>query len=254
MTRIALGATAAAGMAAGMAAAGIAAAGIAAAGIAAAATVSAPYGNQQAITYARSVARAYTHASGLSYTQSGFMALRSAAGTTSFFDLESGVGSVPKGWAAADESATIGLSGGRVSWVRDDLTPIHCDSGCQGVPVELLVTRKGGYWRFDQSGSAACFNTLDGASPFTVGAAWFSVTGGYGALGHRGRSTLARFSFPWSRGRTATETDTISSRTRLLTARRITVAGAAGAPAVTVSAAFTTLARRPAEPSVPLCS
>jgi hypothetical protein len=240
--RVALGATAA----------------IAVTGAAAqAASTAQPTGNAKAIAYAKTEQSAYRRDAGVRYTRRGFAAMRSTIAARSSFHWVFGSGRVPSGWAPATEHIVVALTQGKVSWATDDFTPGGCSAsaGCAATPVSILVTRSGAYWRFDSSATQlGCYKKLPGPTSFTVGADWLAVTGTYGPLRRRGSSVLTHASYPWSPAQVAQVTDTVSARSKLLSAERISVSkGASTLPAFTISSTFSHLSTAPTEPALTLC-
>jgi len=211
-----------------------------------------PSGNARAVAFARSVVRSYGHVPGISYTQRGYSVMEDRIGPGSFFGWSWGTGYAPSGWVAATDHVTVGLAADRVLWVRDDLTP-HCGKACGVVPIEVMITRAGDFWRPKAS---ACYRKFHG-SPYKIGSAWISLLSGhYGPLTRRGGSVLTHFSYRWGAGRTATQTDVIGAASRLIRSYRVSVSPGSGAnqPAFKFSADYDNLARAPSEPKISACS
>jgi hypothetical protein len=215
-------------------------------------------GNAQAIAFARSMQSAYDHVAGIDYTQQGYATLRSAIGKHSFFNVTWGSGTVPTGWVSATERAVVALHNGAVVWAQDELTPPRCTAAtaCATQPVEIVEVKAGSFWRFAVSGAQFhCFNKLpsEGLS-FPIGSPWISVGGDYTPLVQHGTTVTSRFSYLWSTNQTATETDTVSASTKLISAYRVTVSkGKAKQPGFTFAASYTNLTSAPAQPKLTLC-
>lgn len=218
-----------------------------------------PTGNTQAITFARSVRQAYRHVPGVSYTQHGYVVMSSQIGRSSFFRWSWGTGYTPSGWVFATEHALVVLHDGRVLWARDDLAPPPCTNspiGCPTVPVEVLVTRAGAFWRFNEPARQfACFDRLHGSAPFLIGSDWIGLSGAYGPLKHQGSSVLTRVTSRWSADQTSTETNTISAATRLISSYAVSVSKGVTAmqPAFTFAATVSNLTHAPAKPKLKRC-
>lgn len=220
----------------------------------------APSGDAQAVAFANSVQAAYTHVAAVSYTEQGYAGLSSAIGRSSFFQVNWGTGYQPAGWVSANEHAVVALHRGLIVWAKDDLTPPSCSSaiGCSTVPVELVETRAGSYWRFDEPGARfACFNRIRGpVLPITIGDPLIGVGGLYGPLVASATTVTTHFAYAFPGNRNASETDTVSASTKLISSRRVSVSKGTGRkqPAFTFSAALKNLASAPAQPKPSICS
>jgi hypothetical protein len=184
----------------------------------------------------------------------------SVLGKSSYFQMNWGQAYLPSGWFPASEHAVVALRNGHYVWFDDHLRPVvppcHQTICNPWEPVEVVVTRAGGYWRFDLPGAQfACFSRLNGTGPWTVGAAWANVFGHYGPVAHRGRGVLVTNTYPWTSDQTGTETDTFSARTKLQSAWRVMVSMGTGAtePAFTFTGANKNLTKAPKTPKITLC-
>ena len=203
-----------------------------------------PTGNAAAIAYARSVAAAYSRVAAVEYLQTGYVAMHSQLGRGSGFAWSWGTGVVPAGWDRVAESAVVALNAGRVAWFTDVLIPQGCNGTfCSEPPVKIVVTARGGYWRFDMPTAKACYRRLLGARPLTIGQRFVSVGGHYGPLVRHGNSVVTDYTYAWDADQTATETDVISARTRHVLATRVAVAKGSRPhqPRFTFQAAYKTL-------------
>lgn len=235
---------------------GVGLAAFAAAGGIAVAAVSPPTGNQQAISLARSVAARYRTVPAVRETRRGFAVFTSAIGRRSYFQWYWGSGTVPRGYVHATEHVTAALHDGRVVWAQEVLAPPRCGSGlCSTVPVEIVVTHAGQFWRFDVRGRAfRCFRHLLGSTPAPYGSPWVTVTGHFDPPVRRGGTVKDRYTYSWGPGQTATEVDTILAASRLVVSDMVAVSrGGPKAPAFRFSTRFENLRRAPAAPKVPRC-
>jgi hypothetical protein len=218
---------------------------------------SAPTGNAQAIAIARSVAKAYTHIAGVKYTQTGYMEMRDVLGKDSYFSYSDGTGYLPSGWVRATEHGTVGLHDNRVTWAEDILSPQDCGSLCETLPIEMVTIRTKSYWRYyEPVARFACYYKLSGNPPFPVGTEFVDLSGDhYSPPTDDGSALLLHYTYPWTKGRDATETDAVSAHSRLISASHVAIPKGTGAhqPAFTFAAKFTNLSKTPAEPHVVLC-
>lgn len=127
----------------------------------------------------------------------------------------------------ATEHGVVALNQGRVVWWRDDLTPPPCTrvGVCHDIPVELLSERSGAYYAFGNAAKHTCFGRLRGNQPVAVGAQWNRVTGHFSAPVLRPGVIKLTYTYPLGKGESARETDTLSSRTHLLTSGRTVING-----------------------------
>lgn len=183
-------------------------------------------GNAQAISIARAESRAYSRIHTVQYTETGFIEMTSLEGKSSYFHFSWGQTTLTPGWVWATEHGIVVLSHGRVVWWRDDLTPPSCTSGfCHQVPVELLSEHSGAYYAFGSATSHTCFGRLSGSQPVTVGAKWNRVVGHFAAPVYGAGIVKLTYTYPWGKGRTARETDTLSASTHLEKSGRVVISG-----------------------------
>ncbi len=184
-------------------------------------------GNSHAIALARTEARAYTHVRVEKYKQTGFIDMNDQEGKTSFFYYNWGQTTLTPGWVWASEHATVVLKHGRIVWWRDDLTPPPCTGGgiCHQIPVELLLDHNGAYYAFGSAAHHSCFGKLFGSLPQHVGALWDQVFGHYSAPASGPGVVKLTYTFPYGKGRTMRETDTISTHTHLAKSARLVITG-----------------------------
>jgi hypothetical protein len=216
-----------------------------------------PTGNAAAIAYARAVAKTYTHVSAVAYSQAGYVVMRSVGGQAPGFSWSWGTGAVPAGWVRSAEQALVGLRRGRVAWFADLLSAQHCQSAtaCPDPPVLIVVTARGGYWRLYLPGRKyACYRALHGTTPLTLGQPFVSVGGHFGRLVLKGTSVYTHYTYPWNGDRTATETDTISILSGLVTATQVTVSKRSrrSGPGFSFAAVYASVAHA-APPRIRLC-
>jgi hypothetical protein len=216
-----------------------------------------PTGNARAIAYARAVAQAYARVRAVRFNETGYVSMDSYLGKVSGFAWSWGTGLVPTGWVHATERVVVGLHAGRVVWSDDVLRPQPCGaSHCsQEPPVEIVVTRRGNYWRFALSGPVgACYRKLSGSVPLSIGHRFVSVEGRFRPLVRQGAFVTTDRTFPWDTSQTAAEIDTISAPTKLVSGRLVLVSHGSGPqmPAFAFAATYATL-KKANEPKVKLC-
>ncbi len=215
-------------------------------------------GTAHAIAFARSVQSAYSRVPGVTFTRQGYAGLQSSIGRVSMFNATWGRGFLPSGWVDATEHAVVALHDGDVVWASETLSPPRCsDLGCSTVPVEIVETSAGSFFRFDVHGTRfACYDKLSSQGlAFAVGSSFLAIDGDYAPLVRSGDTVVSRFTYPWVGNRTATETDTISASTRLIGSYKVAVTKGSGTDhrAFSFTAQLTTLTREPDEPKLDMC-
>ncbi len=161
----------------------------------------------------------------------------------------------------ARERATVGLKAGRVTWWRDDLTPLPCvDASLCGevasaqVPVELLVKPSGAYYAYGSRTGHGCFGRLGGSTPLRVGDRTWTLFGEFEAPAAHGTTRLLKSSFPWGlTGGSANETASVSIRTHLPVREQTQISPPAGAGAPFAFTARFGYPSRARAPKVTLC-
>lgn len=214
-----------------------------------------PTGNPQAVAFAQTVKRATDKLHVFTYRQTGYVSLDDQEGKSSFFQWRWASGVVPKGWTKATEQATVVAKNGRLVWWRDALTPGRCTGAgiCHRIPVVVLVNHRGSFFTFGTPGNHTCYGTLSGTYTH-VGDPIYTVAGDFSAPVTRPRSVLLNYSYPWTSTQTATETDTVSTRTDLTTSGVTHVAsGGQGNPGFTISFRYGYPAKAPPAPKVTRC-
>jgi hypothetical protein len=196
-------------------------------GVASAMAAGSPTGNPKAIAIARMEARAYTRIRVETYTETGFIEMTDQEGKSSYFHFNWDQTKLAAGWVWATEHGVVVLNHGRVVWWRDDLTPPPCTGVgfCHQIPVELLSERSGAYYAFGNAANHTCFGRLRGDQPVVLGAQWNRITGHFSAPVFGPRVVKLTYSYPSGKGKTARETDTLSSRTHLESAGRTVITG-----------------------------
>ena len=121
---------------------------------AAAPAASSVSGNARAIAFERAAYAADNRAPGYRLIEAGYFAIRALPGASGSARpaLEWGTGVVP-GLDRGDRSASYALHRGRVTAV--DLVVSPAAQGSPDVPIEVLTTRHGVYWRLHRG--RACF-------------------------------------------------------------------------------------------------
>jgi hypothetical protein len=207
-------------------------------------------GSRSGIALARSVVHVYSFVTAVRYHERGFVYYTAASGQPFSWRWGSGPAA---GYTAADEHAVVGLRGGRVVWWRDELTPI-CSGRCSTPSVELVVDSAGAFYAYRTASSRTCFGRLSGTTPYAVSAPVYSVAGSYRSPVIHGGLTLLTSVYAWTATQRATETDTISRRTRLpvKTSVRV-VARASGALVFSFSSIYGNPRSTPRAPVIKRC-
>lgn len=227
-----------------------------------------PSGNARAIAFERAAYRLDNRAAGYALVETGYFAMRSVAATSGRvrFELRWGTGAVPSGWTAAIGSASYALRGGLVTGVDLVLSP--AGPGTPDVPIEVLTTRSGVFWRrartrgcFTRWRVAPAFEAAIGTPLFTIGGTFEAPPDRYTTvltIGSRtetiAATTVAR-SYPWgSAGQRASELDSFITTTKaaFATAIAVTAHGAAH-PGFTIEQEWTAQRHTPAIPAAKTC-
>jgi hypothetical protein len=207
-------------------------------------------GNPASIAFAKQVTEAYTHVATVSFRETGLLSIQEVNGYQGFsFDW----GDVPAGFQAVSEQGTFELKAGNLVWVTDLMTPPACTLLCEQLPVRVVADAKGTYW---EDGAVQCYGEVPGPTPWGFGASFWAVNGDYGPLIRHGDTVLQTYSYRWdSASQTATETDTISARTHLVTASHIVVSAGPGPnqSALDITSSYHYSGHR-AQPAVPMCA
>ena len=177
-------------------------------------------GAADGIALARAVRIALGRVPAESYEQRGFSYMLSQRGPEAVFRWRWGGGPV-EGMVPALERATVGLSKGRVTWWRDELTPLPCREpalcgtvGGAQVPVYLLVLRSGAFYAYGTLARHGCFGRLGGSTPLRPGMRTWTLFGDFAHPAAHGTTRLLKSSFPWGlTGGIASESASISMRT-----------------------------------------
>jgi hypothetical protein len=185
------------------------------------------------------------------YTETGFIEMTDQGGKTSYFNFNWDQAKLTPGWGWATEHGVAALSHGRVVWWRDDLTPPPCTGAgfCHQIPVELLSERRGAYYAFGNAARHTCYGRLRGSQPVVVGAQWNQVTGHFSPPVFGSGVVKLTYTYSLGKGKTARETDTLSSRTHLLMSGRTVIAGRH-----TIRFSTSHPAKAPAAPKVNVCA
>jgi len=192
-------------------------------------------GTAEGISLARAVRSALAQVPAESYEQTGFAYMVSQQAPEAAFRWRWGSGPVA-GMVPALEHATAGLSEGRVSWWRDELTPLPCAEAAlcatvtaPQVPVELLVLATGDFYAYGTRSRHGCFGRLGGSVPLRIGDRVWTLYGEFAPPASHGPTELLKSVFPWGlTGGTATETATISARTHRPQRAQTLIIGASG--------------------------
>jgi hypothetical protein len=185
-------------------------------------------GNPQGVALANKVLSAFSKVHGYAYTEKGYFSMKSGEGRTSYFDYVVGTAKAPKGYVRANESAQVGIRGGKGVWWRDELTPVSAGSNHATVPVEIVVDHAGEFAAFGSVSHHTCFAKLHGLLPFTVGEPPYTIAGTLSAPQPDGASQVLTYVYPWTKTQTATEHDTINSATDLMSAAKVSIGAGGG--------------------------
>lgn len=218
-------------------------------------------GDPDGISLARAVRVALARVPAESYEQTGFAYVFARQSPTPVFRWRWGGGPVG-GMVPARELATVGLKEGRVTWWRDDLTPLPCvEAALCGevaeaqVPVELVVEPAGAFYAYGSRAHHSCFGRLGGSTPLRSGDRTWTLFGQFDAPAAHGTTQLLKSSFPWGlTGGLASEMASVSMRSHLPVREQTTIVPPAGAGApfgFTASFGYPVRARAP---QVRLCS
>jgi hypothetical protein len=182
--------------------------------LASAALASSPaQGNPQGVKLAERAAAAFARVPAMTYSEQGFFQISTTGQSIAYYY---GSGGLQRGFSWASEHATVALSGGRVVWWRDDLTPM----GGSAKPVELVATRDGVFSALGNGGDHSCFERVTGSVPYSPGGSVYSSAGRY----ENGTSPL-RSVYRWfNTDQLATETDSLAGD-GLITSGHVSVAG-----------------------------
>jgi hypothetical protein len=183
---------------------------------------SAAGGAPDGISLARAVRIALARVPVETYEETGFAYVLSQQSPAAVFRWRWGGGPVA-GMVPARERATAGLSEGRVTWWRDDLTPLPCaeaalcgEVAAAQVPVELVVLPSGAFYAYGTRASHSCFGRLGGSTPLRPGDRTWALFGEFEAPAAHGTTELLKSSFPWGlTGGRANESASVSMRTHL---------------------------------------
>jgi hypothetical protein len=217
-------------------------------------------GDQNGISLARAVRIALARVPAESYEQTGFAYVLSEQLPAPVFRWRWG-GGPAAGMMPAREQATVGLKEGRVTWWRDDLTPLPCveavlcgEVAPAQVPVELLVELSGAFYTYGSRTSHGCYGRLGGSTPLRVGDRTWTLWGEFDAPAEHGTTQLLKSSFPWGlTGGSASETASVSIRTHLPIREQTQISPAAGGGAPFAFAASFGYPTRARAPKVTLC-
>ncbi len=201
----------------------------------AASAVGALSGNPSGDSLARSVLGAYNKLHGFAYTESGYFWISSGLGRFSYFSYEYATAKGPAGFSRAKETATVGLKNGKVVWWRDQLTPV----GNSQFPVEVVMNHSGEFYAFVSGNHHTCFGKLHGPLPSTFGGPGYVISGKVSAPQPSGNSLLLTYVYPWTKKSTASETDTVSKSTDLVSVARVHVHSGGNVSAFTFTTKFT---------------
>lgn len=109
--------------------------------------------------------------------------------------------------------------------------------------------RSGAYWAFGSVARSTCFSRLRGSAPVVVGQPADVAVGHYSAPMVRSETVTLTSTFPYGKGHTARETDTLSTRTHLVQSGHTVLTGGH-----TFRFSYGYPARAPAAPRLKLCA
>ena len=236
---------------------------------AAAPAASSVSGNARAIAFERAAYAVDNRAPGYRLIEAGYFAIRALPGASGSARpaLEWGTGVVPGGWTAAIGAASYALHRGRVTAV--DLVVSPAAQGSPDVPIEVLTTRHGIYWRLRRG--RACFTRwrVKPAFEAAVGTPLFVIAGHFDAppsrfttsltVGTRNETihaTSVERTYGWDgHAQRATELDSFATSTKAAFASAISVAAdGAGHPGFTVEQEWSARHATPSIPTPKVCA
>lgn len=212
-------------------------------------------GDAAAISFYQSVVQAETGPAGLKYVETGLVWMQSYTGRSSSFQWRWGV-KRPPGYLAAREQVTVGLHGGIVTWVRDDMRASSRRPGSAGQPFEVVVNKRGifGRWLLPGKQFRCYLRVRPNDHPFPApGQSLFTAVGDFGPLVRNGDTVTVTSRWPYGSGRTATETDTVSATSQLVQSTRLRIGGSRTQPPISVTDLFSYLDPAPTAPRIKLC-
>ena len=237
--------------------------------IAAAAAMAAVTGNARAIAFERAAYAVDNRAPGYRLVETGYFAMRALPGASGSarLALDWGTGVVPAGETAAIGSASYALHGGTVTGVDLVVTPVAQSS--PDVPIEIVTTRHGVFWRPYRL--RTCFTPwrVKPAFEAAVGTPLFVTTGHFDAppsrfttsltVGTRNETihaTSVERVYGWEgHAQRATELDSFATSTKAAFASAISVAaGGAGHPGFTIEQEWNAEHRTPPIPTPKACA
>jgi len=194
-------------------------------------------GAPEGISLARAVRVALAQVPAESYEQTGFAYMLSEQAPETVFRWRWGGGPLA-GMVPVLEQAAAGLSEGRVTWWRDELTPLPCGEAalCGSVtaaqlPVELVALASGNFYAYGTAARHSCFGRLGGSIPLRIGDRIWTLLGEFSPPVLQGTTQLLKSTFPWGlTGGTASETATVSMRTHRPVRTQTTIIPQAGTP------------------------
>jgi hypothetical protein len=217
-------------------------------------------GDPNGVSLARAVRIALARVPAETYEQTGFAYIRSEQLPAPVFRWRWGGGPVA-GLVPAREQATVGLKEGRVTWWRDDLTPLPCaEAALCGevtsvqVPVELLVVPAGAFYSYGSRTSHGCYGRLAGSTPLRIGDRTWTLFGEFDLPAAHGTTQLLKSRFPWGlTAGSASETASVSMHTHLPIREQTQISPAPGGGAPFAFAASFGYPARARAPKVTLC-
>jgi hypothetical protein len=229
--------------------------------VAGAGSADAAGGDPGGISLARAVRIALARVPAEAYEQTGFVYVVSQQVPAPVFRWRWGGGPMA-GMVPAREQATVGLKNGRVTWWRDDLTPLPCveaalcgELGSAQVPVELVVEPSGAFYAYGNRAHHGCYGRLGGSTPLRPGDRTWTLFGEFEAPSAHGTTRLLKSSFPWGlTGGLASEMASVSMRTHLPVREQTQIVPSGGGGAAFAFSASFGYPERVVAPRVTLCS
>lgn len=179
----------------------------------AAASHPAPTGDATTIAFDYQVQKAYRHVRAVTLTRRGYLAYTDAGPANSFSYVWGET--PPVGYLRATETQLYLLQGGRVTTFVDR-------AKAAGMLPLTLVRNASGAW----GGTGSCYSKASGLTEMSGWGQQFSlVYGHFSPLQYSGSTTIIHVTYPWGKTAQASETDRISTATKLVLSYQIRITG-----------------------------
>lgn len=218
-------------------------------------------GNAKAIAFYRLMVKTIARYDGLLQSRSGYAVVETTS-TGTGWTYGSHAAVVPTGFSPATEVVTDALSGGKVLWVADLMTPKCGAAGSCGtnVPARGILNTQGLYVQvLAPSKPPSCWERIPGdtgavAGYTKLGGPVYETNGHFDPIKRVGKNELVTSTFPWTKTSTATEIDTISLATHLPTYGVVYAPKDGAAPAFAYAWTNSWMKSAPVQPQMTMCS